>query len=454
MLRLRHGSPRAVTAGSALIASALAASAASAASAPAPALAGVGFQKPSWLTELSLGVKEGYDNNLYFSDVGALSHRESWVTTLSPRIGVNFAPLLPAQPALQVLSVGYTPDVAVYHEETTENYQAHRVATSLKGQAGALSYNLENGFTFIAGGKESPIYLAGRSAYATGAPRERREQFQDRGKINVQYDQEKWFARPTATLLSYDLRTEQRPATGAWKGYDNYADRSDVNGGIDFGYKVQPQLAVTLGYRSGHQSQEQYSHEIEPANLSSPSDYQRVLLGLEGKPWKWLTMAVQGGPDFRRYEPNSATHTSPLNDLSPLKYYGEATLTAGLSAKDTLSFRYRQWQWMSSTGKIPYFDSLYDLSFRRKFNPRLSVEAGGRLQCSDYTSGNAPTSLRDDWQYSLTAGLNYNFTANLSTSLTYLVDLGRNAQEGLSAAVVESREYDHHLICLGAQFKF
>ena len=111
---------------------------------------------------------------------------------------------------------------------------------------------------------------------------------------------------------------------------------------------------------------------------SSPNDYQRVLLGLEGRPWKWLEVKIQGGPDFRSYEGDSATHITPVNDLNPVKYYGEALLIAKLTAADTLTFKYKQWQWLSTLGKVPYFDSTYDLSYHRKLTSKLgSIWAGG-----------------------------------------------------------------------------
>ena len=68
-------------------------------------------------------------------------------------------------------------------------------------------------------------------------------------------------------------------------------------------------------------------------------------------------------------------------------YYGEATLTATITKQDTLSFNYRQWQWVSSIGEVPYFDSTYDLNYKHKFNDKLSVNCEGRLLGSDYTSG-------------------------------------------------------------------
>lgn len=62
-------------------------------------------QKPAWLTDLSIGVKDGYDDNVYLSGVVpanrpipdggvlALKNHSSFVTTVSPKLGVNFAVL-------------------------------------------------------------------------------------------------------------------------------------------------------------------------------------------------------------------------------------------------------------------------------------------------------------------------------------------------------------------------
>jgi hypothetical protein len=411
-------------------------------------------KKPAWLTELSIGVKEGYDDNVYLVEVGPTQDLPSFVTTISPKIGLNLAPFLGDQKTLSVFSLGYAPDFNFFHDEPTETFYAHRVPMALKFKKQAWSVNVENAFSYIDGDEDGPIYLNGRSAFATAAARERREQYQDRAKASIQYDQEKWFVRPTATLLYYDLRTTQRLATGAWRGYDNYADRNDVNGGIDLGYKLAPKMALTLGYRYGHQYQEQYSAVIDPILLSSSSSYHRVLFGFEGKPWKWLTISYQGGPDFRSYDPNTPTHVTPMNDLDPVKYYGEAAVTADVTANDSLAFKYRQWQWLSSTGRIPLFDSLYDLAYKHKFGKKLTLDLGVRLQTSDYNSGNVASSLRDDWQYTFVAGLGYNFNAQFSAAMAYSVDLGRNMQDGLPAAVEEAREYEHRLISLGLLYKF
>lgn len=419
------------------------------------------WQKPAWLTDLSLGIKESYDDNVFLSgvdpkfyssgytvpsgSVAALENRWSWVTTVSPKLGVNFAPLLGKQTAWQTLSLAYTPDFAIYHDQTSENYEAHRFGAGVKGKADAFSFGLDEAFTYVHGSDYGPLYPGNYvTAYNVGAPRERREQIQDRAAVVFQYDWNKWFVRPTASLVYYDLMTKQLDVNG----YQNFEDRYDVNGGADFGYKILPHLAVTLGYRYGHQYQEQFSF----SNMSVPNDYQRVLLGVEGKPWSWLTVKIQGGPDFRNYEGDSATHNTPVKNLNMITYYGEASLTATISPKDLLTFYYKGWQWVSSIGRVAYFDSTYDLNYHRKLTDKLNLDLGGRLLTADYTMGNLSTSARDDSQYTVSAGLAYALNTHVNLNVAYALDLGRNAQDNVVNA--ETREYDHQLVSLGAVVKF
>lgn len=427
--------------------------------ASSPAL--TSFQRPPWLTDLSVGVKESWDSNVYLSgadrrlppsfvlvpgSVAARKNEDSWVTTVSPKVGVNFAPLLGSSNALQVLTLGYAPDIAQYHNERTEDYTAHRLATTIKAHEGDFQFNLENGFNYIDGDSVAPTYPnALLSAYASAAPRERRRQIQDRSKIAFQYDQESFFLRPTASLLYYDLMTLQTNELG----YQNYVDRYDVNGGLDFGYKLKPDLAAILGYRYGHQYQQQLSFDLHSATC----DYQRVLAGLEGKPCKWLTVSLLGGPDFRNYEADKpGSHIASVKDQNLITYYGEAGITADLTTADALTFKYRGFQWVSSVGRVPYFDSVYDLSYRHKFSPKLLLEVGGRIQTSDYTSGNLASSQRNDGMFSTSLGVTYAFTSFLSANLTYNVDLGRNFQDGVVNP--QNREFDRHLVSLGMLVKF
>jgi len=235
------------------------------------------------------------------------------------------------------------------------------------------------------------------NAYAATPPREHRQQVNGNATFACEYDHDNWFISPVASLLYWDMMTRLHDVTR----YLNYANRYDVNGGADFGYRVEPRLAITLGYRYGHQYQEQFSF----TRYSSSSNYQRVLLGIEGKPWKWLNVDIHAGPDFRDYPQDTASHITPVTDKHPVTYYGEANLTATLTSRDTITFKYKQWMFVSQLGNIPYFDSTYQLSYQRKWNNRLTLDLVGAILSSDYTSGNLPSSRRDDYEYSVSAGL-------------------------------------------------
>jgi hypothetical protein len=422
--------------------------------------------KPVWLTDASFGIKESYDDNVYLSGVvpknvaipsgGVLAQQnfDSWVTTVSPKLGFNFASLLGDKSILKALALSYSPDFVIYHDAHTESYDLHRFGTEIRGQVDDFSFQLLNGFTYIDGSKYGPSFPSGLSAYNSATLRERREQEQDRSTITLKYDREHWFVRPNASLLYYNLGTEQ---LAGFSGYQNYENRSDVNGGLDFGYKLKKDLAVTLGYRYGSQYQQKFALAIDPYGQNSSSDYQRVLLGLEGKLFSWLDVKIQGGPDFRRYDASA-----PVHDDNMITYYGEAVVTATLSKLDTISFNYRQWQWVSSIGEVPYFDSTYDLNYRHKFNNKLSGNLEARLLGSDYTSGlaytaadhtptTASTKTRNDVMYTFSAGLQYAITANISTQLAYSFDFGRNAQDGVSDA---GRVFNRQILSIGASFGF
>jgi opacity protein-like surface antigen len=450
---------------------------ASGADTPAITASSAAWQKPAWLTDLVMGVKESYDDNVLLVSGNGMPTQSSWITTASPKVGFNFAPLLGKQTTLQTLSLVYAPDFAIYHNAPSESYNAQKIANLVKGRAGDFSYSLDNAFLFNDGSRTAPTYAKdqaaaadeldkNRSAYATGAPRERREQIQERNTLVLQYDVDPFFIRPTASLLYYDLMTDwHNGATPGYAGYQNYVDRSDVNGGLDFGYKVTEDLAVTVGYRYGHQYQQALSPDIDTLKVNgqqaqSSADYQRLLLGVEGKPLTWLTVKLAGGPEFRDY--NSA---APVNDDHPVNYYGEASLKATITTNQTVAFNYKHWQWVSSTGKLPYADNTYALTYHWNATRQLGLDLGAKYLFADYNSGAANLtgvtatspgqSQRDDAVYSLTAGVSYAFTPNLSASLNYAYDLGRNQQDNLPLkGYADFRDYDHQMVSLGLQYKF
>ncbi|MFH0995358.1 MAG: hypothetical protein V1844_07680 [Pseudomonadota bacterium] len=404
------------------------------------------LNKPAWLTELSLELKESYDDNLQGVSGDGMPKSYSWITTLTPKIGLDLAPLINNQRVLQVLSLNYEPAFASYSQASDENNLAHRILNKIKAKSDNISFSMDNSFTYIDGSSVAPIYPAPdnvRSSYAHTMPRERRNQYQDRTKIEIQLDWYPYFVRPTGSLQYWDMLTDQR----ATSGYQNWVDRYEINGGVDFGRSISSQLAVFMGYRYGRQYQDKVINSV----YSSTNDYHRALIGIEGKLFNRLTLSLLGGPDFRKYD-----DTAPVNDKNQVNFYGEASLTGELSKQDTVTFKYKGTRWISSTGQIPTFDSSFDLGYRHKFDATWIWNLNCQIKNADYTIGNlnkgSAPSLRNDWLYAFSTGLSHDFNAHIGINISLAANLGRNAQDGIPNA--NYRQFDEYLTTIGIFSKF
>ena len=129
----------------------------------------------------------------------------------------------------------------------------------------------------------------------------------------------------------------------------------------------------------------------------------------------------------------------------------EAALAATISPKDAVTFKYKGWHWLSCLGKVPYFDSTYDLNYHHKLTDKLGLDMGAKLLSADYTMGNLSTCRRDDWQYTVSAGLGYAFNSHVSVGAAYALNLGRAVTDGPG---VTDNQYDQQVVTLGAVFKF
>jgi hypothetical protein len=421
--------------------------------------------KPDWLPQLSLGVKESYDNNILGVSGNGMQPQGSWITTISPGIGFDFAPLLGGQAPFQTLSLNYTPDFVVFHEAPSENFDAHKFGAAIKGAAGDFSFSLINSFLYNDGSKIAPTYAAGqtsttdfdryRSQFANTPARERRNQDQDREATSLQYDVGKFFIRATSALLYYNMNTVFHNSSKApYLGYQDYPSRYDVNGGTDLGYKVMTNVALTLGYRYGSQYQQQFPASIASDRHYSSSTYQQVLFGAEGKPFHWLQMKLAGGPDFRDYNPNT-----PVYDLHPTRYYGEASVAATITTNQSLTFKYKQWNWVAATGYVPEFDSTYALDYHWNATKQLGVDLLAQIQEADYTSGNdtagTEPSVRADREYTLSPSVTYAFTPQLSASLIYAFNAGNNELYTIPATSHAAyKNFIDQQVSLGLIYKF
>ena len=435
--------------------------------AASPALSPV-WQKPAWLTELSLGARESYDDNILLVSGKGLPTHGSWITGISPKVGFNLAPRLGTDSAFKSLTFLYAPDINIYHDAHQESDDAQRFMNCIKLAEDNFSLSITNSFLYNNGSRTAPIYAESqapggntldkfRNFYGFAAPRERRDQIQDRSTVSMQYDSgDKTFLRPVASLLYYDLRTFFHNNTVApYIGYQNWPDRYDANGGADWGYRLAPSLAVTLGYRYGHQYQQQLPSSISPADSHySSNDYQRALLGLEGSPWSWLTFKAQAGPDFRNYNSNAA-----VNNFHPIFLYAEGSATATITANQSLSFYTKEWEWVSSAGLVPYYDSTYALTYHWNAARQLGFDLGGKVLNADFHSGTdligSEPSRRNDIEGCVSLGVSYAFTPHLSASVAYNYTLGRNLMKHLPSTLGPAyRDFDDDLATVGVQYKF
>jgi predicted porin len=129
-------------------------------------------------------------------------------------------------------------------------------------------------------------------------------------------------------------------------------------------------------------------------------------------------------------------------------------------AKDqSLTFAYKQWIFVSSTGLVPYYDSSYGLTYHVNLTKQLGLDLGARYLEANYTLGNdvagSAPSLRDDKEYEGSAGLNYLIVPHLTASVAYVYDKGANGLNGLAANLdAPYRDFEHGVITFGVKYAF
>lgn len=428
-----------------------------------------GWSRPAWLSDLAFGFKESYDDNILRVSGNGLPTQSSWVDVLSLKLGFNLIPLVEADPrTVQTFSVIYQPDRAIYNQASSENFTAHRVNTQLKGKLNDLTFSFDDAFLYNDGNKLAETYALNqlasgaaanqndkyRNSLAHAPARERRNQYQDRYTAFLQYDTRYLFFRPISQLNFINMDTYLfNTSLAPYKGYQDYADRYDVNVGADLGFKLTPAWVLTFGFRDGYQYQQQYSLDINSDQHYSSNHYRRLLFGIEGK-LDWLSLKLNAGPDFRDFNPNT-----PISDLHTTRFYGEAAVTANITSSQSLTLNYKDYIFVSSTGLVPYEEYTYSLVYHWNASKQLGFDLGGKIFEHNYTlgddaAGSAP-SLRLDYDYEGLGGVTYAVTPHLIATLTYNYDKGFNGLTTLPAKYAPSyRNFDEGVFAAGLQYRF
>jgi hypothetical protein len=209
---------------------------------------------------LSVNISERFDSNVMLQDRGAVDHIESWVTAIQPVVGAS-VPWKGDWPG--TASVQYLGDYTFFHEQDEESYLRHTGVLRLEGKNARVRASAQVRAQFTDGSPEGPIWgtLADPGAIpALGAPevRYRRRNFYWQSPLEARYDHARWFARGVFNARIWDIMTASRVVPGAV--YQNYMDRTDVVGGPEWGLKLAPGWEGGVGYRFGHQDQEQHPY--------------------------------------------------------------------------------------------------------------------------------------------------------------------------------------------------
>jgi hypothetical protein len=405
------------------------------------------------MTQAELGFGIGYDSNVYLQDVEpdplgvtqaadaglevVRPKRGSVVATVVPRFSLTYTP----GPAFRV-SAGYSPELVYYTDEPSENHVRHLGTLGLGGALGKLTWDLPNTFLYIDGGNLGPTFgLPGDIPAVGGIPlRDRREAFIFRNSFKASYPVGRFLLRPVATVYRHDFQTEQRPS-GLGYRYANYIDRQEVAGGMDVGYGVADRTHLLAGYRFGAQEQ----HRLLGVDSPYDNHFHRFLLGAEGSPWPWLRLAVLAGPDLRVYHDDRLSAVAPAFQKDELLVYVDALVTVKPTASDTVTLLNRRYQQPAFASPSMYEDITYDVTWRRQFDPQWSARAGFRIYVGDWQ---APVN-REDWIYTVSAGLAWAPVAKVTAELGYAYDWVESRVPN-----TVGREFTRHLVALNVKYAF
>jgi len=267
--------------------------------------------------EVALTGSLGYDNNVYLVDQGPLGRVDSLVSTFGAKGGAKFA---------SGASASYAATGSRFWDASDEDNVRHQLAAGFKRSFDTVSVNAATEFAQVQGEDQGSVYglMPGKSSFTTLAPRERRDQLQNKTDLALRHDSGQNFVRGVGKLLYWDMQTH------AFTGGENYRDRYDLNGGADIGRALSaggPEYY--LGYRRGY-----FYHDTDavPATTANATNqYHRFLVGMDGKVTANLKLAAQLGWTVHDY-----TFSYLGSDKSLEGFYQDVTASWQATASNEL----------------------------------------------------------------------------------------------------------------------
>lgn len=413
----------------------------------------------TWKAEAT--VKQSYDSNLYLQNTAPNAYnvsqaqaaglkpveanKGSFLTTFTPKVSLAYKPA-----AAFNVSAGYAPEMALYYSAEDEDYITHRGTVNFNGACNDASWELLNAATYIQGSTQGPTFARPDDIPAIGGIpiRDRRAAFIDHNNFRLTQTAENWLIRPVASVYIHDFLTEQLyQSTKTNYSYENYVDRDEYAGGVDIGYKAVKNTYLLAGFRFGRQNQGTLPGANGTTTYSHYGNYfERALVGVEGSPWTWLKLAVLAGPDFREFDAG----TPAGFDRNKLLYYWDASATVMPDKKDTITLKSVRYEQPAFSSFSMYQDIKTDLAWRHQFNDRISTLAGFTLYVGDWEE---PVQ-RDDWIYTPSAAVTYNFDKHLSAELSYSYDWAQNKINSPSEPLADNHKFRRHLVSVSVKYVF
>lgn len=367
---------------------------------------------PGWSLEASAQARLGFDSNPIAADGTAAQvlGRESVMIT---SVGANLAGAWsPARPDAFAGRWSYNAERQDFAGRAAEDFTLHRFAAA--GQLAAAGWKIfgEGSSVWIDGNRDTLVSVAAANANATALWRERRAQWQHRGKLQAQREAGPWLARLAGSWLAYDYRTRVVAGRAA------FADRSDLLGGFDAGWKQSSRSLWFGGLRVGDQRQDQIG--LPNCQFDYSSRYARVVAGWEGRLGAATTANFAAGPDFRHFDGGVDPRIFAQRDHTSLWF--EGGFNSKLSSALALSGKTTRWVWLSSTGKSAYRDFAAEVALGWTVAPAWTVRATAKAhQCSYFPV------VRNDWESLAGTGVTWKRGARLQFAADVLWHRGWNA---------------------------
>lgn len=394
--------------------------------------------QPVLRPSLWASVSERFDSNLMLQNDGPLSRLQSWVTSIQPVVGLEWSP---PHAATLKLSVQYAPDYTFFHDRDQESYLRHTGLLRLSLKEGSWATSAQVRAQFTDGSTEGPIWSTPDhpgSTPALGGPevRYRRRNFYWQSPLEARYDLPRAYLRGVFEARLWDIMTDFKLLPGA--SYQNYMDRTDVNGGVDLGAKPGRGWEMAVGYRFGHQDQQRL-----PAGLpfTYQNDYHRVLGVLNAHPVRWLRFGGELGPSFHQFNPASLP---PGARASETLLYFQANATLTLSSNTTFKAAAYQHLLPSTAGRANFQNIRATGTLEHRFHPAVRGSFRFDLQEYDFVRGLA---LRDK-VFTAETRLEYALNRHLTLAAWYAHEWAQALHSGTGG-----REYDRHVAGLAVTVK-